>query len=255
MSTMNNNKIIYGIGLIALSLAVFFLGIKAKDRLHFGDTHWGPPNQRATDSLSIDSVKQLVANGACDIEFIISDQERVVFYYNKEEIENLSSVQDSTLNIEFKNDAAHFFRKKSNRVMVKIYTRSINNIHQNGVGSITSEGLLEQEQITLKNDGVGTMEFEVKAKSMIISNGGVGSMNVSGEAETAEISNEGTGRIDAQALKLKNAVVRNEGIGSIDVFASETFDLSNEGIGSIEYYGSGKVINSHSEGIGSINKN
>ncbi|MFA6152280.1 MAG: DUF2807 domain-containing protein [Chitinophagaceae bacterium] len=254
---MNNSKLVYGIGLIALSLAVFFLATRAKDRLHirFGDTHWGPPNSKPLDSFSITGVKQLNANGSCDIELIPDDNERVVFYYDKEEVENESTVKDSSLNIDFKNDGGRLFRRKSERIVVKIYTRNINHIVQEGVGSISSASPLVHDQIKLSNDGVGSMEFILQARNIEVSNGGVGSIDLKGNAEDALITNEGTGSIEADKLMLKRAKVSNQGIGSITVHASETLDMTNQGIGSIDYYGEAKVTNSQSQGVGSINKN
>jgi hypothetical protein len=179
---MNNGKLIYGIGLIALALAVFFLATRVRGRFHFGDdTHWGPPNIVAVDSFSISGIKQLSSEGTSNIIIIPSDDERVVFYYNKDEVENLSTIKDSVLYINFKSDASHVFSfRKSKHINVKVYTRSIHDIKQNGVGSISGEGTLVQDNISLHNEGVGSMEFDVLCKNIDISNGGVGSIDVKG---------------------------------------------------------------------------
>lgn len=253
---MNNGKLIYGVGLIALALAVFFLATRVKGRFHFGDdTHWGPPNIKAVDSFSISGIKQLSSEGTSNITIIPSDEERVVFYYNKDEAENLSTIKDSVLYIDFKSDGSHAFSfRKSKHINVKVYTRSINHIEQNGVGAISGEGTLVQDNIRLSNEGVGSMEFDVQCKNIEISNGGVGSIEMKGNTENAELTNGGTGSIDAEHLSAKDVTAINQGIGSISLNASGTMDMSNQGVGSIEYSGSGNVTGKHSQGIGSIRK-
>lgn len=253
---MNNSKLIYGVGLIALALAVFFLATRVRGKFHFGDdTHWGPPNIVAVDSFNIIGIKQLSSQGTANVIIIPSDDERVVFYYNKDEVENLSEVKDSVLFIDFKNDNSHAFSfRKSKHINVKVYTHSIQDIEQEGVGSINGQGLLAHDNISLSNQGVGSMEFEVQCKNIHISNGGVGSIELKGTTENAEIMNEGTGSIDAEKMISKDAKATNQGIGSISLNASGTMDLTNQGVGSIEYSGEGTVTGKHSQGIGSIKK-
>lgn len=253
---MNNSKLIYGIGLIAIAAAVFFLATRVKGKFHFGDdTHWGSPSAKSIDSFSISGAKILRSQGTANIIIIPSDDERAVFYYDKKDIENLSELKDSTLYIDFKGDGPHFFSfGKSNEITVKIYTRSLSNIKQEGVGSMQSEGILLQENMILSNEGVGSMEFEVQCQNIDISNGGVGSIDVTGTSETAVLKNEGTGSIDAESLVAKTVRASNQGVGSISLQASESMDLTNQGIGSIEYTGEGKVLRTVSQGIGSISK-
>lgn len=254
---MNKSKFVYGIGLITLSLAVFFLATRAKNklRINFNDTHWDTRDATPIDSLPISGIKKLQTNGNCTILLIPSDEERVVFYYNKKEVRNLSSIKDSMLYLDFKQDGAALFSfNKSEDIAVKIYTKSINNIVQEGVGSIKGEGILVQENLTLNNQGVGNMEFEVRAKDIELINEGVGSIELKGSAEKGKMTNGGTGSIDAERLLLTNAVLSNQGVGSISVQASGTLDMVNQGIGSITYSGNATITRSLSEGVGSINK-
>lgn len=255
---MNKSKLVYGIGLITLSLAVFFLGSKAKNSFHvnIGNTHWNTKDNKAVDSVSIAGISKLNANGSCEIVIIPSEQERVVYYYNKEEVKNLSAVKDSTLNIEFENEGARFFSmRNSGNILVKIYTHSINTIVQEGVGSMSSEGPMVSETFSIHNQGVGSMDFDVQATNLAISNEGVGSIDIKGSADNAQLDNDGTGSIDANKLVVKNAKVSNGGVGSVDVNATETLDMTNQGVGSIGYSGTAKITRSLSQGVGSISKN
>lgn len=253
---MNNSKLIYGIGLIAIAVAVFFLATRVKGKFHFGgNTHWGSARVKGIDSFSISGVRILHSQGTANIIIIPSDDERAVFYYNKEEIENLSELKDSTLYIDFKGDGPGIFQfRKSSQLRVKLYTRSLNNIKQEGVGSMHSKGTMIQENVILSNEGVGSMEFDLQCKKIDISNGGVGSIDVKGTTETLTLKNEGTGSIDAESLMAKSVRASNQGIGSISLNASESMDMANQGVGSIEYSGEGKVIRKVSQGIGSISK-
>ena len=257
---MKNSKLFYGFALLFLAGVVLYIGSMVSNNMGF---HWGK-NQvglssneipMLQDSVAIPEVVSLSSEGNCDVEIIASDENRVVFYYDKEYYNNLSKVEGKELNIDFESKKHITFGwNNAPGIQVKVYSKSLMSISQNGVGDMSSKDTLVGNTLALDNEGIGSMQFAVLVNTIDISNGGLGSIEVSGSACQADIKNEGTGSIDAIHLMNKIAKVSNSGVGSVDVNATETLDLSNSGVGNITYTGTAVIKNMHSDGVGTISK-
>jgi len=252
---MRNYKLFYGFALVFLAGVILFLGSTVSRSSFFNNEPHG--NAVLQDSLSITGVSQLSSDCNCDIIIIPSDNERVVFYYDKKLFKNLTEVSGSKLNINFKSNKHLIFGYNSsngNEVTIKVYTNKLNSITQDGIGTIESSGILNADEMKILNDGVGSMNLNLNVKKITVDNSGVGSIEMKGNAIHAEMNNNGTGSIDAINLVNKYAKVNNSGVGSIDVNATNSLDMSNTGVGGINYTGSAVITNINSEGIGTISK-
>ena len=106
----------------------------------------------------------------------------------------------------------------------------------------------------LNAKGVGSIEIkDIQGKRLAIFLDGVGSIAIAGNVDVLDLELTGVGSFDGQALKTKQAQVRNKGVGSAVVNVSEHLDASVSGLGSIEYVGSPQVTESV-KGMGSIKK-
>jgi hypothetical protein len=257
---MKNNKLFYGVALMFLAFVVLFLGYKISNKtsFHFGPNKVGVSfNKESTllDSQELTEINAIASQCNCDIEIIPSEKNSVEFSYNKEHYKNNSHIEEKKLIIDFDNLHNNFLSwDNDSEIKIKVYTNHLESIEQEGIGSIENSNVLESENISLHNDGVGSMDLHIKTDTIRINNSGVGSIAIEGNANNATLINEGTGSIDAYKLLNKIAKVSNSGVGSVEVYASESFDLSNEGVGGITYSGAGIVTNIHSEGVGSIDK-
>ena len=107
---------------------------------------------------------------------------------------------------------------------------------------------------SLNAKGVGSIEIkDIQGKRLAISLDGVGSIAIAGNVDVLDLELTGVGSFDGQALKTKQAQVRNKGVGSAVVNVSEYLDASVSGLGSIEYIGSPQVTESV-KGMGTIKK-
>ena len=98
---------------------------------------------------------------------------------------------------------------------------------------------------SLNAKGVGSIEIkDIQGKRLAISLDGVGSIAIAGNVDVLDLELTGVGSFDGQALKTKQAQVRNKGVGSAVVNVSEYLDASVSGLGSIEYIGSTQVTES-----------
>lgn len=108
------------------------------------------------------------------------------------------------------------------------------------------------ENLTAK--AVGSIEVNgIQGKSLTVSLDGVGNVAIAGNVDLLDLELSGVGSFNGADLRTKEARVRNKGVGSVVVNASEQLDASASGIGSIEYIGSPQVKESV-KGIGVIKK-
>lgn len=104
-------------------------------------------------------------------------------------------------------------------------------------------------------DGVGKANLSnVKNDRLEIVVNGVGDFSASGETKEADITLSGVGSLDAKNLHTVNAKVNSTGVGNVDIYVTGKLDAKTSGVGKINYYGSPKIVNRQTEGIGKINK-
>ena len=104
-------------------------------------------------------------------------------------------------------------------------------------------------------DGVGKANLSnVKNDRLEIVVNGVGDFSASGETKEADITLSGVGSLDAKNLHTINAKVNSTGVGNVDIYVTGKLDAQASGVGKINYYGSPKIVNRQTEGIGKINE-
>ncbi len=81
---------------------------------------------------------------------------------------------------------------------------------------------------------------------------GVGMLVATGKVKTFKLRAQGVGFVDAKDLVAEVVDASVEGIGSVNVNASEKLKANVQGIGSLNYYGHPKSINKTVEGIGGV---
>ena len=254
---MNNPKLILGLGLVLLAGVVFFIGWDIQQRRadRYKNRQHGSGNSSKTERISLEGIQVLSSDCVADIEIIPSDSEYVEFRYDPGVFENQSKINGNQLLIDFGNESFGMFDMIDHaEIEIKVYSKSLQEIHQQGVGSITSKGQLLADHLTVDNDGTGSMSLDVSTNTLKIVNSGVGSIELKGRAILADILNDGTGSVKMKNLALGSASVTNSGVGSVDLQASDTLDLVNDGVGSIHYSGTAYVKRSANEGVGSIEK-
>jgi hypothetical protein len=161
-----------------------------------------------------------------------------------------------------------------------------------GSGSIASEGKFSGDEIVVKTQGSGSINFSFDGKSAVISTqgsggikfsgsinkaelgthgsgsikaqlesesahlsvGGSGSVNISGTAKNVVAEVQGSGSIDGYNLMTKNVNASIQGSGSCNLSVSESLNGRIHGSGSINYKGNAAVVSSETSGSGKIRK-
>ncbi|PCJ66368.1 MAG: hypothetical protein COA58_06210 [Bacteroidetes bacterium] len=255
---MRNYKLFLGISFLVLSATVFGIGIFLRNEGLKNSSWTSKDAEMVTETVDIENVERLIAQGTMDIEIIPSDSNLMEVIYNKTNSENKSRIDGNRLRIVFDSEESfHFFSSNNTStsdIDIKIYSNKIWNIEKEGTGRIFCKDTLYLDSFRLRNSGLGIMSWVLKTKKLEIFNDGVGEVKVEGFTDNISISNRGIGKIHAKKLKARIADVSNSGVGWVSVYAVDSIRISNNGIGSVNYSGDAAWHHLSIKGIGSINK-
>lgn len=81
---------------------------------------------------------------------------------------------------------------------------------------------------------------------------GVGVLKISGKVNSFKLRAHGVGFVDAKDLIAADVDASVEGVGVVNVYASEKLKANVNGMGSLKYYGNPKSISKFADGIGGI---
>ncbi|WP_374350734.1 head GIN domain-containing protein [Chitinimonas sp.] len=143
-----------------------------------------------------------------------------------------TSVSNGELQIRFKNgkDAVHF--GSNSKLRITVTTPTLNRFSGEGAGKV--------------------MFHNLAGDSFTIAYQGAGLLTAGGQVKNLTVQADGAGSMDLKALKAANATVSLEGVGAINVHASESLTASVDGIGSLTYYGHPAKVSKSISGIGSF---
>ncbi len=130
--------------------------------------------------------------------------------------------------------------------------KQLNAIETESVGSIKTMDTIKTAKFTFESDGVGENTLLLNADSITASENGVGNLTIAGMAHYATIDDNGVGKLKAKDFKVGILHASVNGVGAATVCADSEIYLDANGVGGITYYGSAKVMENTSGGIGKI---
>lgn len=102
-------------------------------------------------------------------------------------------------------------------------------------------------------EGAGKTELNyIAGERFRLNYQGVGLLKANGKVQTLIIKAEGVGSINTRDLDAQHVDVSLEGVGSVQVRATESLRAKVEGIGSLTYYGKPTRISKSVDGIGKV---
>jgi hypothetical protein len=137
---------------------------------------------------------------------------------------------------------------------VYITLKNIELLDVSGSCKVQASSSLNGNQLTINGSGVANVELEIHCNQLNINFEGVGKINLRGETMALNINNNGVGSIDAMNMKAAKATVKNDGVGSVHVYASQELSMTNTGVGSITYSGDAEIKTLKAYGVGKIIK-
>ncbi|MCL2445859.1 MAG: DUF2807 domain-containing protein [Oscillospiraceae bacterium] len=106
-------------------------------------------------------------------------------------------------------------------------------------------------QVSTRGVVNGEFNFGALQDGLNVQVEGVGTVQLRGSAPNAFISVEGVANVRAFDFIAENAEVRVDGVGSVDVYATETLTARVRGVGTVRYDG-GARVNRDVEGVGRV---
>ncbi len=101
--------------------------------------------------------------------------------------------------------------------------------------------------------GAGATEIiHVQGDKFELISDGAGLIKVSGKIKNLSLTAKGVGMVDTRDLHAQNADVALNGVGAVEVRASDSLNASVNGIGSLTYYGNPARVNKSVNGLGHV---
>lgn len=141
--------------------------------------------------------------------------------------------------------------KKKVKLNVYVTVVDLQELSIDGVGNVEATGL-KAKDLVIDFEGVGNADIQVDCETLDLAYEGVGSIKLSGSAKEADLECDGVGNLKAFDFVVENLALENEGVGSVQVHATNEIDIETSGVGSVSYKGNPKTKNIDKSGIGSI---
>ena len=144
---------------------------------------------------------------------------------------------------------------KTTRNNVYITLKNMDMLETSGNCKVQTSGALKGNQLTINGSGKSNVELELYYNQLNVSFSGYAQTQLYGETVEVIVNNTSTGSINAMNMKAAKAIVKNIGIGSVNIYASQELSMTNMGLGSITYSGDAEIKTRESIGAGTIKKN
>lgn len=139
------------------------------------------------------------------------------------------------------------------RIALYITFKNLHNLHIEGGVKLYTHGYLDLKDIDIYLSGGAKVNMDLKADNIhIVGEGGV-LFNLDGIANSLDISLSGAGHVNAEDLKVKDASIEIEGVGTSSVYATENLNVEIEGVGKVVYSGTPRITR-EIEGFGSVKR-
>lgn len=144
----------------------------------------------------------------------------------------------------------------SSQKPIKLYipVKELKVIVMKGSGTLTNEGMLQSENLSLELLGSGNVNLNVTGKKLQTLLAGSGNIKISGIMEQHNTRVAGSGDVQAFDLKTQQTVAYMAGSGNCNISASVDLKASVAGSGDIIYKTAPLKISTSVSGSGSIRK-
>ena len=139
---------------------------------------------------------------------------------------------------------------------MKVYVsvKSVNELQVNGGGKIISENSIASDNLTLGVSGSGTIDLDVKGKTLKTELSGSGTIILKGYASFNDIMMSGSGNMNAFNLELETAKIKVSGSGLAEVNVSTSLDAAVLGTGNVKHKGNTKTVTKKQFGAGLVER-
>ncbi|HLF33125.1 MAG TPA: head GIN domain-containing protein [Cyclobacteriaceae bacterium] len=146
-------------------------------------------------------------------------------------------------------------RKKlisAHKSRIEIVYNYIEDIRVYGATLLNNEDVLESDHLSIRMEGAGVIELQLKAAELNTELSGAGLVKFRGYAAVADISMSGAGSLEAFDLETLNCKIDVSGVGSAKINVMKELNASIAGLGGIKYIGNPEKVHKHVTGVGTI---
>lgn len=139
---------------------------------------------------------------------------------------------------------------------MKLYVsvKNVNELQVNGGGKIISENSIASDNLTLGVSGSGTIDLDVKGKTMKTELSGSGNIILKGYASYNDILMSGSGSLNAFNLELETCKIKVSGSGTAEINVTHSLDASIVGSGNVKHKGGTKTVTKKQFGSGTVDR-
>lgn len=174
-------------------------------------------------------------DGDFEVVFLNNEFDKKIIFHGDANLQGLilAKVENGVLSIGYKGPVEII--EQTAPLKVTIPTRSVTEITNAGSGVVRNMGVIEAENLVLKNTGEGSLELNIKTENSDISLTGSGKIALSGRSNTATIKNTGSGTIDGKEISIFFSEINLDGTGNIYTNTLNGIDGIINGSGNIYY--------------------
>lgn len=142
----------------------------------------------------------------------------------------------------------------SRDMIFRVSAPAIKALSLSGSGSITSQSLLESDEMRLSLGGSGEISVPQGSFNTVACDlGGSGAINLGGKANSVNVNLDGSGNIDAKSMEINELKAGISGSGSVSAHVIQALKADISGSGEVIYSGSPSV-ESNISGSGEVKK-
>ncbi len=149
------------------------------------------------------------------------------------------------LELDYKN------QRRNITVRIEVTYKQLDAIKISGAGSLTAEGVVKSENLTIKLSGAGNINLPIEAKKLIADISGAGNIKINGKTDYQEVTVNGAGEYKGYDLASLNTTTRISGAGNVAITVTGTLEGRISGAGNLHYKGKPQHKNIESSGAGS----
>jgi hypothetical protein len=139
---------------------------------------------------------------------------------------------------------------------MKIYVsvKNVNELQVNGGGKIVSENSIASDNLTLGVAGSGTLDLDIKGKTIKTELSGSGNIILKGYGSYNDISMSGSGNLNAFNLEVETCKIKVSGSGVAEINVANSLDAAILGSGSVKHKGNTKTVTKKQFGSGTVER-
>ncbi|HEY9363836.1 MAG TPA: head GIN domain-containing protein [Chitinophagaceae bacterium] len=194
-----------------------------------------------TKDVPVKSFEKLSASGVYELNLAQGNTETVKIEAD-ENLQDLFIVHNdgNSLVIEMKKNK-NLNLKSKNKMKVYVTFKKLKSLELNMVGNVKGSGMMNFDELQLKNNSVGNVSLQITANSLDVSNNSVGNVKLSGKVKEAFVKNSGVGSLEAGNLAVQNLDIENSGVGNAEVNAEKELKVKDSFLGKVKNRGKASV--------------